>query len=166
MIQSFLWTCVWEEVFVWVHSRFCSRKNTIQRAKEKVLLATLHFLGYLDSANLDNLRPYHNSSCCLSQPLLPPLFILFLKIFYWKVKVSPSVMSDCLQPHGLGLARLLSVGFSREEYWSGLRFPSSGDLPDPGIEPVSPALQADSWLLSQWECPCSVILFCPVLVVF
>ena len=53
-------------------------------------------------------------------------------------------MSDCLQPHGLGLARLLSVGFSREEYWSGLRFPSSGDLPDPGIEPVSPALQADS----------------------
>ena len=37
----------------------------------------------------------------------------------------------------------LSVGFSRQEYWSGLPFPSPGDLPNPGIEPGSPALQAD-----------------------
>ena len=34
----------------------------------------------------------------------------------------------------------LSMGFSRQEYWSGLPFPSPGDLPDPGIEPMSPAL--------------------------
>ena len=39
---------------------------------------------------------------------------------------------------------LLSMGFSRQEYWSGLPFPSPGDLPNPGIEPQSPALQADS----------------------
>ena len=38
----------------------------------------------------------------------------------------------------------LSVGSSRQEYWSGLPFPSPGDLPDPGIEPRSPALQADA----------------------
>ena len=38
----------------------------------------------------------------------------------------------------------LSMGFSRQEYWSGLPFPSLGDLPDSGIEPGSPALQADS----------------------
>ena len=37
----------------------------------------------------------------------------------------------------------LSVGFSRQEYWSGLPFPSPGDIPDPGMEPRSPALQAD-----------------------
>ena len=36
--------------------------------------------------------------------------------------------------------------FSRQEYWNGLLFPSSGDLPDPGIEPGSPALQADALL--------------------
>ena len=36
------------------------------------------------------------------------------------------------------------MGFSRQEYWSGLPFPSPGDLPDPGLEPGSPALQADS----------------------
>ena len=38
----------------------------------------------------------------------------------------------------------LSMRFSRQEYWSGLPFPSPGDLPDPRIEPWSPALQADS----------------------
>ena len=37
----------------------------------------------------------------------------------------------------------LSMGFSRQEYWSGLPFPSLGDLPDPGIEPPSPELQVD-----------------------
>ena len=45
----------------------------------------------------------------------------------------------------------MSMGFSRQEYWSGLPRPSPGDLPDPGIEPVSlvaPALQADSLPLS------------------
>ena len=38
----------------------------------------------------------------------------------------------------------LSMEFSRQEYWSGLPFPSPGDLLDPGIEPKSPTLQADS----------------------
>ena len=37
-----------------------------------------------------------------------------------------------------------SMGFSRQECWSGLPFPSPGDLPDPGIEPGSPALWADA----------------------
>ena len=54
-------------------------------------------------------------------------------------------------PHGL-FATLWTVahqaplymGFSKQEYWSGLPFPSPGDLPDPGIEPRSPALQADA----------------------
>ena len=48
----------------------------------------------------------------------------------------------------------LSMGFPRLEYWSGLPFPSPGDLSDPGIKPaspVSPALQADSLLLRHGE---------------
>jgi len=36
------------------------------------------------------------------------------------------------------------MGLSRQEYWSGLPFPSPGDLPNPGIEPRSPTLQADA----------------------
>ena len=43
----------------------------------------------------------------------------------------------------------LSLGFPRQEYWSRLLFPSPGDLPKPGIEPTSPALQADSLPLHQ-----------------
>ena len=42
----------------------------------------------------------------------------------------------------------LSMGFSKQEYWSELPFPSPGDLPDPGIKPRFPALQAD-YLLSE-----------------
>ena len=38
----------------------------------------------------------------------------------------------------------LSMGFSRQEYWSALPFPTPGDLPNPGMEPGSPVLQADS----------------------
>ena len=38
----------------------------------------------------------------------------------------------------------LFLGFSRQEYWSGMPFPSPGDLPNPGIKPRSPAVQADA----------------------
>ena len=44
----------------------------------------------------------------------------------------------------------LSMGFSWQEYWSGLPFPPPGDPPDPEIELVSPVLQADSLTLSHW----------------
>ena len=49
-----------------------------------------------------------------------------------------------------------SMGFSRQEYWSGLPFPSPGDLPDPGIEPRSPTLQADT-LTSAIKKYCSTV---------
>ena len=56
-----------------------------------------------------------------------------------------SVVSYSLRPHGLYPTRLLCPwGFSRQENWSGLPFPSPGDLPNPGIEPRSPASQVDS----------------------
>ena len=47
----------------------------------------------------------------------------------------------------------LSTRFSRQEYWRGLPFPLSGDIPNPGIEPRSPALQADSLPLNHQESP-------------
>ena len=47
----------------------------------------------------------------------------------------------------------LSMGFFRHEYWSGLLYPSPGDLSDRGIEPTSPALQADSLPLSHQRSP-------------
>ena len=55
--------------------------------------------------------------------------------------VSHSVISDSLQPHPP-----LFMGFSRQEYWSGLSFTPPGALPDPEIKPGSPILQVDSLL--------------------
>ena len=54
----------------------------------------------------------------------------------------------------------LSMGFPRQEYWSGWPFPPPGDLPDLGIEPKSPALQTDSLLLSHQGNPRDFPLTC------
>ena len=54
------------------------------------------------------------------------------------------VCSTLATPWAVARQAPLSMGFPREGYWSGLPFPSSGDLPDPGIKPVPPALQAVS----------------------
>ena len=56
-------------------------------------------------------------------------------------------MSDSLQPHGLEPQNPLSMGFPTQEYWSGLPFPTPGDLPNPGSKPTSltsPALAGSS----------------------
>ena len=58
----------------------------------------------------------------------------------------------------------LSMGFSRQEYWSGLPFPSPGDLPNPGIKPLSLAWQVDSSPLSHLESPLN--FFFPLLLCF
>ena len=59
-------------------------------------------------------------------------------------EVAQSCLTLC-DPMDCSPTRLLGPwGFSRQEYWSGLPFPSPGDLPDPGIEPGSPSLQADT----------------------
>ena len=64
-----------------------------------------------------------------------------------KVKVKVKLLSRVLFfaiPWTVAYQALPSMGFSRQEYWRGLQFPSPGDLPDPGIEPGSPAFQADA----------------------
>ena len=61
--------------------------------------------------------------------------------------VSRSVMSNSLQPPWTTACQApLSMGFARQEYWSGLPFPYPGYLPNPGIKLRSPLLQADSLL--------------------
>ena len=55
-----------------------------------------------------------------------------------------SAVSDSATLRAVAHQAPLSMGFSKQEYQSGLPFPSPGDLPEPGIEPWSPELQADS----------------------
>ena len=68
-----------------------------------------------------------------------------LKACRKKVKVkSFSHVRLFVTPWTVAHQALPFMGFSRQEYWSGLLFPSLGDLPNPGIEPSSPASQADT----------------------
>ena len=77
------------------------------------------------------------------EKMLGTLYMQILML-YWCV--SCSAVSNSVQPHGLHAAcqAPMSMGFSRQEYWSGLSFPSPGDLPNLGIKPRSPKLQAHS----------------------
>ena len=61
-----------------------------------------------------------------------------------KVKWSLSRVQLFVTPWTVAYQAPMSMGFSRQESWSGLPFPSPGDLPDPGIEPGFPALEADA----------------------
>ena len=79
---------------------------------------------------------------------LPEQFIfqcLILFHFHTVHRVLKARILKCT-PWTVAYQAPLSMGFSRQECWSGLPFPSPGDLPDPGIEPRSPALQAEALL--------------------
>ena len=62
----------------------------------------------------------------------------------WKTVKSLSRVQFSATPRAVVYQAPLSKGFSRQEHWSGLPFPSPGDLPDPGIKPRFPSLQADA----------------------
>ena len=71
------------------------------------------------------------------------MYIVSIYICSLKVKVkSLSHVRLFVTPWTIAYQAPPSMGFSRQECWSGLPFPSPGDLPDPGIEPGSPTLQA------------------------
>ena len=67
-------------------------------------------------------------------------------ILYMCVLISQSCLTLCDPMETVAHQAPLSMEFSRQESWSELPFPFPGDLPDPGIEPKSPAVQADSLL--------------------
>ena len=69
-----------------------------------------------------------------------------------------SVVSDSATQWTVACQVLLSMGLSRQEYWSGLPCPSPGDLSNPRIKPESPALQADSFThWATWKLPCAPV---------
>ena len=98
-----------------------------------------------------------------SGTLLPRHSLLILPLISEALKhvLSHSVVSDYLQLHGLKPSRLLSMGFSRQEYWSGLPCHLPGDLPDPGIKPASlmfPALAGGFFTTNTtWEGQQSIV---------
>ena len=101
-------------------------------------------------------------------PVIPLLGVCMYVYVYIHtcMYISPRLMTTCgggglvtkscltlVTPWTLARQAPLSIGFSRQEYWSGLPLPSPGDLPDPGIKPRCPTLQADSLLTELWGKP-------------
>ena len=83
------------------------------------------------------------------------IFIKYIYFLVWKPKIYISLIMEVkvkllsgvrlfVTPWTVAYQAPPSMGFSRQEYWSGLPFPSPGDLPDPGIKPRSPVLEADA----------------------
>ena len=70
-------------------------------------------------------------------------WIVFVLLWWWKVKLLSHVWLF-VTPCTVAYQAPPSMGFSRQEYWSGVPFPSPGDLPNSGIQPWSPTLQADA----------------------
>ena len=99
----------------------------------------------LQEAHVDVLTYYEWLSG--SSVILEQILLYIFKIFHGcggglVTKSCPALVT----PWTAACQAPLSMGFSRQEHWSGLSFPSPGDLPDSGIEPGSPAWQADSLL--------------------
>ena len=71
-------------------------------------------------------------------------------VLYIKLLHAQSLMPDFATPWTIACLALLSMEFSRQEHWSGIPLPTSGDLLDPGIKPESPALLVDSLLFDHF----------------
>ena len=80
----------------------------------------------------------------LRQGNLMQIALYCMTLFIWSKVKSLSHVQPFATPWTVAYQALPSMGFSRQEYWSGLPFPSPGDLSNPGIKPGSPALQTDA----------------------
>ena len=107
---------------------------------------TDYFLGLQKSLQIVTAAMKLKDACSLEEKLDKSSQHIKKQRHYFADKVKVKLISRVqffVTPWTVAHQAPLSVGFSRQEYWSGLPFPSPGDLPDPGIELGSPALQAD-----------------------
>ena len=124
--------------------------NSFFKPQIYICIITLSSIALLFSFNLP---PIPNVSFALSckwysrwclKPFLRVVVFQCISHVYWRYLLllfNHYVISDSFAtPWILACQAPLSMGFSRQEYWSGLPFPPPGDLPNPGIKPMSPAL--------------------------
>ena len=124
---------------------YLSSSSTWTFTEENLLTlmkSNLSYFSFMDCVLVPDLRTLPKLRC-------QNLFFLF----FLNVLCGGLVAKSCLTfatPWTVACQAPLSMGFSRQEYWSGLPILSPGDLPDPGIKPRSPALQTDSLLTELW----------------
>ena len=94
---------------------------------------------------LGNHKVHHESHSC---DLPPSCFLPYMRICFWPIVMAwvtfPAYVLNRVRlfvtPWTVAHQATLSLGFSRQEYWSGLPFPSPGELSNPGFKPASPVL--------------------------
>ena len=124
-VLSPAWVYVGEGIFQ-QNKHFSGKMSMVQKRGWMEMHSSYH-MTTLNSNEKNKCLIYHN--------------LLHLQKWKW----SRSVVSDSATPWTVAYEVPLPMEFSRQDYWSGLPFPSPGDLPYPGIEPRSPALQADNF---------------------
>ena len=97
---------------------------------------------------------------CSGPKFKSPLFKALETSILFSTRTNAQSLQSCLTPWTVAHQAPLSLGFSRQEYWSVPPCPPPGDLPNPGSEPTSPALPAESLLLSHQGSPLISILAC------
>ena len=100
---------------------------------------------YIQKGNENKILTKHMSNSKLMDTKLFVCVCVYIYIYISsKSSTSLSHVQLFVTPWTVAQQALLSMGFPRKEYWSGLPFTSPGDLPNPGLEPGSPALEADA----------------------
>ena len=98
--------------------------------------------------------------CCLTYRVIITIFLNSIYMCWVKWVKSLSRVRLFATPQTVAYQAPLSMGFSKQECWSGLPFPSLGDLPNPGIRPRSPALQTDALPSEPPGKPLYVLVYC------
>ena len=139
----------------WTELNWMIRKEKKWNSRNKIVKINpnMLFMGFAVGSdgkeyinyNKYNLIQFSNYRTKIVIQQIKASYLLFKKHVHAKVFQPCPTLCD---PMDCSLQAPQSMWFSKQEYWSGLPFPSPGGLPDPGIKPGSPALQADS-LLSQ-----------------
>ena len=127
------------------------------------ILLLLHIYSWLLKIPVWTVRVH----LCMGFVPIHTYYVILCTMWYEVGWVHGCGNTDACDPMDCSLPDFSSMGFSRQGYWSGLPFPLSGDFPDPGIEPVSPAapaLQVDYLLQSPgslepwiWRAKCKVM---------
>ena len=118
----------------------------VYNAELIILIHIVIFCLYIQAVNSLRAWIVFNLSCipsaCFSTWHIVDLLVCILSWWWFSRQVGLTHAT----PWTVARQATLSMGFSRQEFWSEFPFPSPGDLPNPGIKPRSPALQADSLL--------------------
>ena len=130
----------WDKYISWVF--YCLQPNRIWLDPLLLLTALLRPLEIQLLHSVDNVEPNFEPNEHRNNEVRKIALVLMTNFGISNICVSHSVVSDSVIPWTIAHQASLSMEFSRQEYWTGKPFPSPGDLPDPGSEPESLALQA------------------------